>query len=222
MQIVTDNGSAFVKASKKLVKTYSLFWTPYVTHCIDLIFEDIGKKDIVASVIHDARVVKNFIYNHGWLISQMREVCKGEIVRLGATRFATNHIALDTYYLNPKYQYRDNIGDNSDLLKAVHNVYGQLDIEAAGIANFGNEQLTGRVKKRRHSAVSSAVTGPPFKTPFEDNRSQKFGTQFGSHTMTAVSTAILVQKNASNSAIRKAVTPSADPTADRPARGQFW
>ncbi|KAK3225695.1 hypothetical protein Dsin_005557 [Dipteronia sinensis] len=44
-----------------------------------------------------------------------------------------------SYYLNLKYQYRDNIGDNSDLLKAVHNVYAQLDTKAAGIANFGNE-----------------------------------------------------------------------------------
>ncbi|KAK3218367.1 hypothetical protein Dsin_012337 [Dipteronia sinensis] len=45
------------------------------------------------------------------------------------------------YYLNPKYQYRDNIRDNSDLLKAVHNVYAQLDTEATGIANFGNEEV---------------------------------------------------------------------------------
>ena len=29
------------------------------------------------------------------------------------------------------------IGDNSDLL--IHNVYAQLDTEAAGIANFGNK-----------------------------------------------------------------------------------
>ncbi|KAK3189646.1 hypothetical protein Dsin_029207 [Dipteronia sinensis] len=43
------------------------------------------------------------------------------------------------YYLNPKYQYIDNIEDNSDLLKAIHNVYTQLDTEAIGIANFGNE-----------------------------------------------------------------------------------
>ena len=96
VQIVTDNGSAFVKAGKKLMKKYSLFWTPCTTYYIDLIIEDIIKKDIVARVIHDARAVTNFIYNHGWLLSQMREVCKGEIVRPGATRFTTNHIALDS------------------------------------------------------------------------------------------------------------------------------
>ncbi|KAK3217756.1 hypothetical protein Dsin_011726 [Dipteronia sinensis] len=44
-----------------------------------------------------------------------------------------------THYILQKYQYRDNIEENSDLLKVVHNVYAQLDTEVAGIANFGNE-----------------------------------------------------------------------------------
>ncbi|KAK2637988.1 hypothetical protein Ddye_025783 [Dipteronia dyeriana] len=57
------------------------------------------------------------------------------------------HCTSSAYYLNPKYQYRDNIGDNSDLLKAVHNVYAQLDTEAAGIANFVNELIGGYVWK---------------------------------------------------------------------------
>ena len=61
-----------------------------------MIFEDIGKKKSVADVINNARAVTNFIYNHGWLLSQMREVCKGEIVRPGATWFATNYIALSS------------------------------------------------------------------------------------------------------------------------------
>ena len=43
VQIVTDNGSTFVKAGKLLMKTYNLYWTPCATHCIDLMFEDIGK-----------------------------------------------------------------------------------------------------------------------------------------------------------------------------------
>ena len=39
MQVVTDNGSAFVKAGKLLMKKYNLYWTPCATHCIDLIFK---------------------------------------------------------------------------------------------------------------------------------------------------------------------------------------
>ena len=51
VQIVTDNGSAFVKAGKLLMKKYNLYWTPCAAHCIDLMFEDIGKRDSVAQLI---------------------------------------------------------------------------------------------------------------------------------------------------------------------------
>ncbi|XP_034707021.1 uncharacterized protein LOC117930476 [Vitis riparia] len=95
VKIVTDNGSEFVKAGKLLMKKYNLYWTPCVAHCIDLMFEDTSKRTSVADVITKARKITNFIYNHSWLLVQMRKVCGGDIVRPGATRFATNYIALD-------------------------------------------------------------------------------------------------------------------------------
>ena len=96
MHIVTDNGSTFVKAGKLLMKKYNLYWTPYAAHCIDLMFEDIGKRDSVAQLIENGRKITNFIYNHGWLVAKMRQVCGGDIVRPGAIRFATNYIAHDS------------------------------------------------------------------------------------------------------------------------------
>ena len=51
VQIVTNNGSAFVKARKLLMKKYNFYWTPCAAHCIDLMFEDIGKRSSVAHVI---------------------------------------------------------------------------------------------------------------------------------------------------------------------------
>ena len=96
VQIVTDNRSTFVKAGKLLMKKYNMYWTPCAAHCIDLMFEDIGKRDSVAQLIGNGRKITNFIYNHGWLLAEMRQVCGGDIVRLGATRFATNYIALDS------------------------------------------------------------------------------------------------------------------------------
>ena len=48
VQIVIDNGSTFVKAGKLLIKKYNLYWTPCAAQCIDLMFEDIGKRDSVA------------------------------------------------------------------------------------------------------------------------------------------------------------------------------
>ena len=96
VQIVTDNGSAFVKAGKLLMKKYNLYWTPCVAHCIDLMFEDIAKRATVSELITNARKITNFIYNHGWLLAKVRKVCGGDIVRPGATRFATNYIALES------------------------------------------------------------------------------------------------------------------------------
>ena len=94
VQIVTDNGSEFVKARKLLMKKYNLYWTPCAAHYIDLMFEDIGKIESVLDLIINARKITNFIYNHGWLVAKMRKVCGGDIVRPGVTRFATNYIAL--------------------------------------------------------------------------------------------------------------------------------
>ena len=51
VQIVTNNGLAFVKAGKFLMKKYNLYWTSCVAHCIDLMFEGIGKRDSVAQLI---------------------------------------------------------------------------------------------------------------------------------------------------------------------------
>ena len=96
VQIVTDNGSAFVKAGKLLMKKYNLYWTPCAAHCIDLMFEDIGQRDTVAQLIGNGQKITNFIYNHGWLLAKMRQVCGGDIVRPETTRFATNYIALDS------------------------------------------------------------------------------------------------------------------------------
>ena len=96
VQIVTNNGSAFVKTGKLLIKKCNLYWTPCAAHCIDLMFEDIGKRATFSELITDARKITNFIYNHGWLLAKMRKVCGGDNVRLGVIRFAKNHIALES------------------------------------------------------------------------------------------------------------------------------
>ena len=54
VQIVTDNGSAFVKAGKLLMKKYNLYWTPCATHYINLMVKDIGKQESVFDLITNA------------------------------------------------------------------------------------------------------------------------------------------------------------------------
>ena len=80
------------------MKKFNLYWTPCATRYIDLIFKDIGKRLGITDVINNARKITNFIYNHGWLLAQMRKYCGGDIVRPRVTRFATNYIALDSLF----------------------------------------------------------------------------------------------------------------------------
>lgn len=42
IQIVTYTNFVFVRMEK--MSKYKMFWTPCVAHCIDLMFEDIGKR----------------------------------------------------------------------------------------------------------------------------------------------------------------------------------
>ena len=97
MQIIIDNRSTFVKARKLLMKKYNLYGTPCASHYIDLMFENIDKRATILELITNARKITNFIYNHGWFLAKMRKVCGGNIVRPGATRFATNYIALESF-----------------------------------------------------------------------------------------------------------------------------
>ena len=53
VQIITNNGLTFVKAGKLLMKKYNLYWTPCAAHCIDLMFEDIGKRDSIDQLIEN-------------------------------------------------------------------------------------------------------------------------------------------------------------------------
>ena len=94
VQVVTDNGSNYRSAGLKLQRKYHVYWTPCAAHCLDLMFEDIGKRDSVKQTIKSARDETKFIYNHGTVLSKLRETSPGEIIRPGATRFATNYLAL--------------------------------------------------------------------------------------------------------------------------------
>ena len=44
-----------MKVGKLQMKKYNLYWTPCAAHCIDLMFEDIGKRTIVLELITNAR-----------------------------------------------------------------------------------------------------------------------------------------------------------------------
>ena len=65
-QVVSDNGSNYVLAKKLLeAKMPNLYWTPCVTHCINLILKDIGKIPRIAKTLERVIQLTGYIYNHG-------------------------------------------------------------------------------------------------------------------------------------------------------------
>ena len=57
-----------MKVGKLLIKKYNMYWTPCIAHCIDLMFEDIGKRDSVAQLIRNVRK-DNHLHLQSWLVT---------------------------------------------------------------------------------------------------------------------------------------------------------
>ncbi|PKA66545.1 hypothetical protein AXF42_Ash003199 [Apostasia shenzhenica] len=96
VHFVTDNAANYKKAGELLHGKFSnIYWSPCAAHCINLILKDIGSMSHVAELAKNASKVTLFIYNHIFLLSWLRKRSGWrEIVRPGATRFATTFITL--------------------------------------------------------------------------------------------------------------------------------
>ncbi|XP_074356348.1 uncharacterized protein LOC141696056 [Apium graveolens] len=98
VQVVTDNGANYKLAGQILeIRMPTLFWTPCAAHCVDLMLEDIGKIPAFKKTINQARRCTTFIYRHEHVLDAMREKTNGrDLIRTGATRFATAFLILDS------------------------------------------------------------------------------------------------------------------------------
>ena len=96
VQVVIDNASNYVLARKMLEEKHkTIFWTPCVAHCIDLMLEDTGKQEWIKNTIEHAKSITKYIYNHSWVLNLMRKNIEGrEIIRSAITRFATHFLTL--------------------------------------------------------------------------------------------------------------------------------
>ena len=89
VQVIIDNASNYALAGKIHESKYrTIFWTPCVAHCIDLMLEDIDKAKWVNNIVEHAKCITKYIYNHSWLCNLMRKNIGGkELVRPAITRF---------------------------------------------------------------------------------------------------------------------------------------
>ncbi|KAL4374132.1 hypothetical protein AHAS_Ahas05G0151200 [Arachis hypogaea] len=96
--IVTDNAANYVAAGRLLEAEFpKLYWSPCAAHCVNLMFQDIGKLQEVSQTVSQASLITKYIYNHCYPLFLMRKFTGGrEILRPAPTRFATNFIALQS------------------------------------------------------------------------------------------------------------------------------
>jgi hypothetical protein len=98
VQVITDNGANYKAAGRILKRIPSLFWSPCVAHCLDLMLEDTGNLKEFKKTIARARCFTTFIYRHGKILSLMKDKIGADPVRPGATRFATSFLTLKSLH----------------------------------------------------------------------------------------------------------------------------
>ncbi|XP_066324053.1 uncharacterized protein [Miscanthus floridulus] len=100
VQVVIDNASNNMVAKDLLfMKRPNIFWTSCATHTLNLMLEGIGKMKKFKGYIDQAKSLTIFIYAHHRTLALMRKYTKKrDIVRPGATRFASNFLTLQSLY----------------------------------------------------------------------------------------------------------------------------
>lgn len=98
VQVIMGNAANYVDVSRMLTDRHpTLFWTPCVAHCIDLMLEDIGKIPFVKDIVDSSKSITKFIYNHTSMLSLMRRFTNNkELVCPTITQFATSFISLQS------------------------------------------------------------------------------------------------------------------------------
>ncbi|KAM1048527.1 hypothetical protein ACFX2C_027730 [Malus domestica] len=116
VHIVTDNGLAFVKAGEIMMERYPIYWTPCAAHCIDLIFEDIGKQESVANVVPTMPILYDMFHIMKKKISKLKG--KKWILKI------INH-RWDVTLSRPLHQV--GVGHNKELLSGLQRVFERLN-----------------------------------------------------------------------------------------------
>ncbi|XLT06183.1 hypothetical protein HN51_044932, partial [Arachis hypogaea] len=96
VHVVTDNAANYVAAGRLINKKFeNIHWSPCAAHCLNLILKDISSMPHISNLTTRASKITVFVYNHTMFLSWLRQINDWkEIVRPGATRFATVFITL--------------------------------------------------------------------------------------------------------------------------------
>jgi hypothetical protein len=98
VQIIIDNESNYKKACKMTSRKFLIVWQPCLAQKINLMLKAIGEFPEHTAVIHAARRIYRWLYNHNKLHAIMRPAIGGELVKCNATRFGTNYMFLESMH----------------------------------------------------------------------------------------------------------------------------
>ncbi|XP_057720033.1 uncharacterized protein LOC130934484 [Arachis stenosperma] len=100
VHVVTDNAANYVAAGRLINRKYdNIYWSPCAAHYLNLILKDRSSMAHISNLATRASKITVFVYNHTVFLSWLRERPKWrEIVRPGATRFATVFITLKSIF----------------------------------------------------------------------------------------------------------------------------
>ncbi|KAH7277076.1 hypothetical protein KP509_39G033300 [Ceratopteris richardii] len=89
VQVIIDNASNCKRMGKMVEKEFpSIVWTPCASHCLDLLFEDIGKLSWLAPLVSDAKRIVTFIRKNHLALAIFRCHSLVDMIRPVDTRFA--------------------------------------------------------------------------------------------------------------------------------------
>ncbi|XP_025607917.1 uncharacterized protein [Arachis hypogaea] len=96
VHVVTDNAANYVAAGRLINKKFeNIHWSPCAAHYLNIILKDISSMPHISSLATRASKITVFVYNHTVFLSWLRQKNDWrEIVRPGATRFATVFLTL--------------------------------------------------------------------------------------------------------------------------------
>nr|XP_025656884.1 uncharacterized protein LOC112751822 [Arachis hypogaea] len=100
VHVVTDNAANYVAAGRLINRKYdNIYWSPCAAHCLNLILKDISSMAHISNLVTRASKIIVFVYNHTVFLSWLRQRPHWrEIVRPGATQFATVFITLKSIF----------------------------------------------------------------------------------------------------------------------------
>ncbi|XP_059635859.1 uncharacterized protein LOC132278046 [Cornus florida] len=103
VQVITDNGNNFKAAGAIIEGIYPhIFWTPCVVHCLNLALKSICEPSEnspqfaeckwIANLVSSVQNIRNFIVNHGMVLSIFNNYSELGLLRVAETRFASSII----------------------------------------------------------------------------------------------------------------------------------